>query len=569
MDVFSAKGAPGAGAEATPNKKNGQKAWTAQQIMEEAERKELASLHVEPGGPPPQIMPGEVTTFVELRDAHVKATSKKESFRYTKKDGTVQTRRRKLRADAPTLHTTIVSLPITSVDALGDPVLLKECRTLLRQAMEDERERIEPLGGKMMLGVIHLDEKQVHAHFYALDPQRGRVGHLHPGRSAKAAFHSERETSKGEDPKDVRRAGNRAYCDAMRLWQDRIHENVFRHAGLLRIGPKAARLTTAEYNKLKAAMERQALDAKRSAALQAQIAAQEDQIRKMLRAAGAAAKDVTRRSVELQEDKISILVQANEAAIKKARGEEAIEKGARETTDAYAAQRAMLRGWDAVEKREVDYRPETEEKPEGLKFGPAAPDGKSARDSLIAAIRPAYDFVVEIARRAFGRRREEEALGEALRRDEAELRRRAAVVAEALERSRKSVPEALRDIADGGVATYDEASFPGAWAIAAGSDHRKVGDRLNATANLELRNAYMATRDAIRLLEDDASLRAKFEMGMKVIEGGAAHRGFDLETGRQDMNAALSPSLAALHTDQLPEPIKVIRRSSEPIQTRN
>lgn len=138
METYSVKGAPGAGPDATAKKKNGQKAWTAQEIMEEAERKRLASLHVGKGGPPPEIMGGEVSSFDALRDAHAAAAARKESFRYTKKDGTVQTRRRRLRADAPTLHTTIVSLPVTSMDALANPALLEKCRGLLRKAMEDE-----------------------------------------------------------------------------------------------------------------------------------------------------------------------------------------------------------------------------------------------------------------------------------------------------------------------------------------------------------------------------------------------------------------------------------------------
>ncbi|MGK7653818.1 hypothetical protein ACSQ76_15795 [Roseovarius sp. B08] len=559
METYSVKGAPGAGPDATAKKKNGQKAWTAQEIMEEAERKRLASLHVGKGGPPPEIMAGEVSSFDALRDAHVAAAARKESFRYTKKDGTVQTRRRKLRADAPTLHTTIVSLPVTSLDALADPALLENCRGLLRKAMEDERKRLDPLGGKMMMGVIHLDERMVHAHFYALDPMRGRVDHLHPGKAAKADFHLEHKDSE-EDPKDVRKAGNRAYCDAMRAWQDSIHENVFSPAGLLRRGPRATRLSTAEYNKLKAAKEQQAKDAARSAKLAAQIGRQEDQIRKMLREAGAEAQDLTRQSVELQADKVGVLVQASEAATTKARGEEEIERGARQAADAEALKKAMLRGWDAVENREVDYQEKTEEKREGLKFGPNAPVEKNDRASLIDAILPAYDFVLDIAKRAFGRREDEAARETARRKEEAELRRRAAVVAEGLERSQQAVPEALREVANAEAATYSEASFPGAWAISPGADPKKVGERLNATTNLDLRAAYMATRDAVRLLEGDAPLRAKFEIGMQVLEGGAAHRGFDLNTGRQDIGKALSPDLAARHRDQIEEGPKVKRK---------
>lgn len=561
METYSVKGAPGAGPEATTKKKNGQKAWTAREIIDEAERKELASLHVGEGGPPPVIMAGEVSNFDALRDAHAAAVSKKESFRYTKKDGSVQTRRRKLRADAPTLHTTIVSLPVPSVDALADPALLESCRKLLQTAMKDERTRLDPLGGKMMMGVIHFDEKMVHAHFYALDLQRGRVDHLHPGKAAKAEFHAKRKRT-SDDPKDVRKAGNRAYCDAMRVWQDRIYENVFQKAGLLRRGPGAERLTTAEYNARKAAQEQTARDHERSDALAAQITHQEDQIRTMLREAGAASQDLTRQSLELQTDRVAVLVQANEAAATKARGEEEIERGTRQAADAEALKNAMLRGWDAVENREVDYREKTEEKVEGLQFGPNAPTAKRERTSLIDAIRPAYDFVLDIARRAFGQRKEEELRQVARRKEEAELRRQAAVVAQELERSRQAVPKVLREVEGTEAVTYAEESFPGAWAISAKADPKKIGERLNATPNLHLRKAYMATRDAVRLVDDDAELRARFEIGMKVLETGAAQRGFDLGTGRQDVSKALSPDLAALHRDQFEDVGKVRRKDS-------
>ena len=477
----------------------------------------------------------------------------------------MQTRRRKLRADAPTLHTTVMSLPVKSADALANPVLFEQCRNALEEAMKDEAERMQPLGGKMMMGVIHLDERMVHAHFYTIDPKKGRVDHLHPGKKAKAAFHAGYEGT-NDDPKDVRKAGNRAYCDAMRAWQDRIYKNVFRKFGLLRMGPGAERLTTAEYNVRMAAQEQAAKDQMRSEALAAQITRQEDQIRKMLREAGAAAQDLTRQSVELQIDKVGVLVQANEAATTKAQGEEAIERGARQAADAEALQKAMLRGWDAVENREVDYQEKTEEKREGLKFGPNAPVEKNDRASLIDAIRPAYDFVVDIAKRAFGRRKEEASREAARRKEEAELRRRAAVVAEELERSRQAVPEALREVANAEAAAYSEASFPGAWAISPGADPKKIGERLNATTNLDLRAAYMATRDAVRLLEGDAPLRAKFEIGMQVLEGGAAHRGFDLNTGRQDIGKALSPDLAAQHRDQIEEGPKVKRKDRTPVR---
>jgi len=84
---------------------------------------------------------------------------------------------------------------------------------VMGEAMQHERKRLESLGGRMMMGVVHWDESHVHVHLYGLDLSRGRVDHLHPGRAAKTAFHA---AHKGEPAKDVKKAANTAYCDAMR-----------------------------------------------------------------------------------------------------------------------------------------------------------------------------------------------------------------------------------------------------------------------------------------------------------------------------------------------------------------
>jgi hypothetical protein len=185
---------------------------------------------------------------------------------------------------------------------------------------------------------------------------------------------------------------------------------------------------------------------------------------------------------------------------------------------------------------------------------------KTERATLIDAIRPAYDFVVDIAKRAFGQRKAEANREDAREKKEAELRRQAAIVAQELERSRLAVPKVLREVLGDKGITYDEESFPGAWAISPGANPKEISDRLNASPNLDLREAYLATRDAVRLVEDDETLRRKFEIGVQVLEAGAAQRGFDLDTGRQDVANALSPDLAALHRDQMEEGPKVIRK---------
>lgn len=240
MATYSVKGAPGANPESTAKKKSGQRAWTVQEILAEAERQRLASLHVAEGGPPAEIMAGEVSTFDELRTAHATAVERKEVFSYTNKDGSTAMRNRKLRADAPTLHTSIISLPVTSLAALGDPALLSECREVLQSALDQDRRRIEALGGKLMLGVIHLDESHVHAHLYALDLNRGRVDHLHPGKAAKKSFHDQNADT--ADLKTLRKAGNKLYCDAMRACRRAVGSELrFKTVGVVR-SPRHQRL---------------------------------------------------------------------------------------------------------------------------------------------------------------------------------------------------------------------------------------------------------------------------------------------------------------------------------------
>lgn len=577
METYSVKGAPGADPDATARKKNGQRAWTAKEIFDEAERVELASMHVAEGGPPPEIMPGTLAKFEELRAAHAKAASVKESFDYTKKDGTKQQRRRKLRSDAPTLHTTIISLPVTSTDALRDPAILQKCRKVLRNAMTHETKRIAGLGGELAMGVIHLDETHVHAHLYSIDRARGRVDRLHPGKAAKATFHDEHRGS-GHDPKDVRKAGNKAYCDAMREWQDDFHQNVFSSAGLLRLGPKAQRLTTAEYRKQKQAKAEQAKEAARSAALTEEIARQATQLADAVRRKTEADEESARHRRELQEQEAKLAAREERAAQSKKLGRDWIARGRDIKATAEAYEHAVKRGTEAIRDREIDYRPPTAEKKAGLVFGPAASEDKSLRKSLQDAIRPAYDFLVGVAEWAFGVRiREEEVKrreAEQKRQEEArevevaELRRQASVVSDSLRKVGQSAAPALEAIATGRQASYCEASFPGAWFVDRSEKIEMLNERLNATGNLDLRAAYLATSDAVLIIEDDDALREKARLGMRVIEAGASLRGFDLETGRHDPDKAKDPKLATLHTDQHKEWDVIMRRNPQRVRVR-
>lgn len=266
LETWSVAGSTGSPHHAE-RRANGERAWTAAEILDEAERAPGASFHVEAGGEAPQVLPGAVASFDELRAAHAAAAATRESFDYTDpRTGAKGVRNRKLRRDARTLFTAVFSLPVEVAATRGDPELRGRCVEALEGAIAHERRRIETLGGVAMMAVVHWDERMVHAHLYAIDPARGRVDYLHPGRAAKRAFEEDARHA-ALDKAARNRGGNRAYCAAMRAWQDRLHREVFHDHGLLRVGPRRERLSRADYQHAKRAGAARSADADRQARL--------------------------------------------------------------------------------------------------------------------------------------------------------------------------------------------------------------------------------------------------------------------------------------------------------------
>ncbi|WP_156103018.1 hypothetical protein [Thioclava atlantica] len=265
VETWSQQGATKSGGKVGRARKNGQRAWRAQQVLDEAERVEGSCDHVHRPDRTPQIIPGSCGSFDELRAAHEQATNVRQSFPYTDpKTGVKTTRQRKLRKDAHTLYSSVFSLPITSAEARADPALMKECRAVFDDFIAFEKGRIEAAGGEFALAVIHTDEAQMHIHLFALDRERGSVIDLHPGR---AAFEDSRRHLRacGRERSLSKEAGDKLYKEAMREWQDDLYEAVSRHAGLLRFGPRRERLSRAEYRSRMAAREQNAMDERRAA----------------------------------------------------------------------------------------------------------------------------------------------------------------------------------------------------------------------------------------------------------------------------------------------------------------
>ncbi len=264
VETWSLAGGTGSDYQPSEKRRNGQKKWAVAEILDEAARVPGSCEHVDPWCPGPQVLPGACAGFEELRAAHSEAVQIRERFDYTDPKTREKTvRQRKLRKDARTLYTAVFSLPVESKDALSDPHLRADCEALLSDAIEHEADRIEGLGGVHAMSVIHWDERMVHAHFYGLDPARGRVSHLHPGTAAKEAFAGDPSRQLRLSKKQLNMGGNRAYRRAMRVWQNELHEEVFAPAGLLRFGPRRQRMSRNDYLEARQAASERAADIER------------------------------------------------------------------------------------------------------------------------------------------------------------------------------------------------------------------------------------------------------------------------------------------------------------------
>ena len=234
---------------------NGDRAWTVDEVIAEAERKPGSCSHVEEPDPDPLIIPGSCKNFDELRQKHKDASKVKQQVPYTiPKTGQKSVRTKALRVDKHTLYSSVISLPILSADAWAMPDLMDECMELFHQVVRFEKDRLEAAGGQFAMAVVHRDEAHMHIHVYGVDPVRGEITWLHPG---KAAVDNIRRGA-GWKKDNVAEQG-RAYCDAMRQWQDDFYTSVFRDAGLMRYGPKRFRLSRAEHLQQMAAHEQLAL----------------------------------------------------------------------------------------------------------------------------------------------------------------------------------------------------------------------------------------------------------------------------------------------------------------------
>jgi len=190
--------------------------WSAQDLADEAERMPHACEHVESPQPPTLVygvMPSQaVAEATAWGDQATEGGDK---------------RRTKLRSTSPVIAAGVISLPSAMMDAW--PAYRDE-------AVEALKERY---GDRLRSVVEHLDEAHPHMHFYLVPKPGESFGAVHEGYQARNA-----ERKKGPGAK-VRTA----YQDAMKGWQDWLHERVSSRFGLLRLGPKRERLSRQEYKR--------------------------------------------------------------------------------------------------------------------------------------------------------------------------------------------------------------------------------------------------------------------------------------------------------------------------------
>lgn len=118
-----------------------------------------------------------------------------------------------------------------------------------------------------------------------------------------------------------------------------------------------------------------------------------------------------------------------------------------------------------------------------------------------------------------------------------------------------------------GRAEYDGGNhaeaFPEAWSIKPTRDGSKLvalDKSLRELDNRGLRHAAIATRDAADLSETGEG-KADFSRGWAVLRLEAERRGVNLDTGQYQPELASDPERAALHNDQEPCPIRVVRKN--------
>lgn len=147
---------------------------------------------------------------------------------------------------------------------------------------------------------------------------------------------------------------------------------------------------------------------------------------------------------------------------------------------------------------------------------------------MISLIRPAYDFLVKFAKKTFGLRQKEADLAqseadaaEASRLEEAEIRRKARIIARTEAAAGRAVGVDVAAIAQGRPLDFSQDAFLGAWFVSLNSDPKKLTEKFEKTTNLEMLNAYRATCGEVLICQEHPEQAGDFIRGQRSIEAVA------------------------------------------------
>jgi hypothetical protein len=217
-----------------PEEKRGRQ-WTTADIAAEADREEDNCRHVL-NPLKPVLVFGRPVSELDGYIEEVMSTAKQA-------DG------RKVRSDVHVLLAAVYSLPYRPDDYYE---YKEDCDRFISDALKFH----EKAYGKVFSAVMHLDESMVHWHVYTVDPDaRMRV----PGWIAKKKVMKEMETE-GKPKKEVIRAGNAAYRQAMKELQDVFFDEVGERNGLARYGDRRMRYQPGEARAKRLEREQHARD---------------------------------------------------------------------------------------------------------------------------------------------------------------------------------------------------------------------------------------------------------------------------------------------------------------------
>lgn len=185
--------------------------------------------------------------------------------------GTRSSGPRAIRPDTHTLLSMVTSHPIpwhdlaTGEANFDDPDNKALLDLWLQLNLSWAKLKAEVLGFELVSVVLHVDEAYPHLHFLGIpENERMEARRCHPGYGARDAL----EKGAGETDKQFKARKNRTYNGAMRGFQDDYFEKVSVHAGLVRTGPKRARVPRAVWQARKVEARAQGLASVRHNQLQ-------------------------------------------------------------------------------------------------------------------------------------------------------------------------------------------------------------------------------------------------------------------------------------------------------------